>query len=93
MSLQLKPSFPGGIAVKPDIRDIAPVYGLENEFMSKQSLSISWRVGFVVGKWIEEYLKFDLGWNRYCGATLKEKKGLKKWETIIEADRLYWNLP
>ncbi len=67
---QVKKGPEHGLAVEPELSDIAPPYRLRRNFESEQSLAHSWQVSLRVTSWLSNWMDQELKWRGTCSNTL-----------------------
>jgi hypothetical protein len=72
-----------GLAVQPDIPDIAPVYETVSDFEDQQTLSVYWKWALQAAQ--PSLKKYRLSLLRECSVTLT--KGMMQWKPLLKTDR------
>lgn len=81
---QVKKGPEHGLAVEPELSDIAPPYRLRRNFESEQSLAHSWQVSLKVTSWLSKWMDQELEWRGTCSNTLGSQRQSFKVKSSLE---------
>lgn len=72
-------------AVAPDLPDLAPIYKLDLDFLSKMQMVHSWQYNMQVTPALNQFIHFDIQFRRSCSTTLTQQEG--QWRSITVKDK------